>query len=480
MDPNSSLGKICLGENVIEISSNKVKGSRDWDSPEYEDTANNGGKKETKAMVFHKMDTEEVSDRFVSPCFVNGLEAYDGEINLGVEENMISNEYVVKLCMEREVKRGNKIVKKELIVALRAITNFGTGTITIYPDIDPFLEDIEEEEKIIDDRDQLLYFNLDDIPMLGGEEHLPFVCKIRKSSHNKKRAMGNLKLFYQDIGTSSSTGRHLTQEEAAKEALEINISQKFALLEEERPVLETMAYHDKNKKVLDGIWKDIVELDGMILKEEEVNENALADTGLEINTMLYQIYEKLGREEMKKVDKGITMINHTQAEAMRILTNVLCQVGVTTLIAKFLILYIPIDRDAPIVVGRGFLHTIGGIVNTLERLFSNFDGFCHQTFRATRSDVMRNEKSDSDDEEEYEIKSNKFGAPIYGLKPAPYLNCNDLTERSLALQTVTNPFRKISIWKKAVSFHGSLLVPLKHINWKPDYKGCYTKEEEET
>ncbi|GKD62448.1 hypothetical protein Tco_1299957, partial [Tanacetum coccineum] len=70
-------------------------------------------------MVFHQMDTEEVSDRFMSPCFVNGLEAYDGEINLGVEENMISNEYAVKLCLEHEVKRGNKVVKKKLIVALR-------------------------------------------------------------------------------------------------------------------------------------------------------------------------------------------------------------------------------------------------------------------------------------------------------------------------------------------------------------------------
>ncbi|GKF14103.1 reverse transcriptase domain-containing protein [Tanacetum coccineum] len=128
-------------------------------------------------MIFYKMDTEEVSDRFVTPCFVNGLEAYDGEINLGVEENMISNEYAVKLCLEHKVKRGNKIVKKELIVALRgeiyfvkfiinpkendvepgvifgrsflrmtkAIIDFEAGTIIIYPDIDPLLEDIEEE-----------------------------------------------------------------------------------------------------------------------------------------------------------------------------------------------------------------------------------------------------------------------------------------------------------------------------------------------
>nr|GEV43856.1 RNA-directed DNA polymerase [Tanacetum cinerariifolium] len=75
--------------------------------------------------------------------------------------------------------------------------------------------------------------------------------------------------------------------------------------------------------------------------------------------MSYRIYETLGREEMKKVDREITMINHTQAEAMGMLTNVLCQVGVTTIIAKFLILDIPIDRDAPLV-------TMGTLDNEVE------------------------------------------------------------------------------------------------------------------
>nr|GEX80885.1 hypothetical protein [Tanacetum cinerariifolium] len=461
MDPNSSLGKNFLGENVVEISNDNVEGSRDWDSPEYQDTANSGGKKEKKSMVFDKMDTEEVSDRFVAPCFVNGLEAYDGEIIIEVEENMISNELAVKLCLEHEVKRGNKMVKKELIVALRgelyfvkfiinpekddvepevifgrsflrmtkAITDFRARTITIYPALDLFLEDIKEEEKSLDDWDHLLDFIL-------------MIC------HR----------------TSSSADGHLTQEEAVKEALAIRISQNFTLLEEVRPLLETMAYHDKHKKVLYDIWKDKVELDGMIVKEEEeaikrlkVNENALADTELDINTMPCRIYEQLGREEMKKVDRGITMINHTHAEAMDI----------------------PIDRDARIVVGRGFLYTIGGIVNTPERHFSTFNGFCHQTFRAARSNVLRTTKSDSDDEEEYEIKKNKFGASIYGPEPAPYMDCNNPTG-SLALQAVINPFQKISVWKEAVSFLGSLPVPLKHVNWKPDYKGCYTKEEEAT
>ncbi|GJW83825.1 hypothetical protein Tco_0156970 [Tanacetum coccineum] len=138
---------------------------------------------------------------------------------------------------------------------------------------------------------------------------------------------------------------------------------------------------------------------------------------------------------------------------MGMLTNVLCQIEVTILIAKFLILDIQIDRDAPIVVGRGFLRTIGGLVYNPKRLFSTFDGFCHQTFRAARFDVMRNAESDSDEEEKCEIKRNKFGAPIYGLKPAPNLN---------------------------FSFLGSLPVPLKQVNWKPNYKGCYTKDEEAT
>nr|GFA73703.1 hypothetical protein [Tanacetum cinerariifolium] len=102
-----------------------------------------------------------------------------------------------------------------------------------------------------------------------------------------------------------------------------------------------MAYHDSYKKVLDEVWKDNVELDGKIVKEKEeavkrikgealkekddprafifpirlegkVNENALTDTWSDINTISYWIYETLRREEIKKVDRGITMINITK------------------------------------------------------------------------------------------------------------------------------------------------------------------------
>nr|GEX61259.1 hypothetical protein [Tanacetum cinerariifolium] len=186
-----------------------------------------------------------------------------------------------------------------------------------------------------------------------------------KSSRNKKRAMENLNFFYLDVGTSSSVGVKRIKGEALKE------------------------------KDDSGAFIFPIRLEG------QVNKNALADTGSDINSMPYRIYETLGREDMK----------------------------------KFLILDIPIDRDSPIIVGRGFLRTIGCIVNTPERLFLTFDGLCRQTFRAARSDFMTKAESDSDDGEDYQIKSNKFRASIYGPKPTPYLNCSDPDERSLAIQT---------------------------------------------
>ncbi|GJT97495.1 ribonuclease H-like domain-containing protein [Tanacetum coccineum] len=445
MDPNLSLGKIFLGDNVIEISSDKIEGSGDWNSLEYQDTAGSKGKKVMNALSFYRMETDEISERYIAPCFVNGLEAYDGEVNLEFDENLISNEftgelYFVKFIInpEEDDFEPGVILGRSFLRLDKGVVDFGNGVFIIYPKPNPFEEDSEKTGKSSNDWDQLLDFNFDDVPKFG--EELPlFVCKMGKNNHNKKQATENLNFFYQDIGTSSSAGGHSTEEDAAKDAIAIRMSQNFALLEEERPIIETMAYNDKYTKILDEVWKDNVELDGMIVKKEEeaVNENALADTGSDINTMPYQIYEQLGREDMKKVDRGITMINHTPTEAMGILTNVLCQVGVTTLIAKFLILDILIDRYSLIVVGRGFLRTIGGIVNAPKRLFSTFDGFCHQTFRAARSDFMRNAESDSDDEEACQIKRNKFEAPIYRPKHAPYLNCNDPDERSLALQTTS-------------------------------------------
>ncbi|GJV93379.1 hypothetical protein Tco_1541192, partial [Tanacetum coccineum] len=142
------------------------------------------------------------------------------------------------------------------------------------------------------------------------------------------------------------------------------------------------------------------------------------------------------------------MLDHSKAEPMRLLTNILCQVGVTTIIAKFLILDMPIDINTPILVGRGFLHTCGGIVNTIDNIKSTFDGICHQTFRAAKTRLDTAE-SDSDDEEKYAFQRNKFGAPIYEPKPA----------------------RKLLVFLDHCMLHFN-------VKWKPDYTGCFNKKED--
>ncbi|GJY39926.1 hypothetical protein Tco_0426290 [Tanacetum coccineum] len=155
-----------------------------------------------------------------------------------------------------------------------------------------------------------------------------------------------------------------------------------------------MNYHDKYKKIIDEVWKDKVELNGKIVKEEE------------------EAVKRIKGEALKEKDDPGAFIFPIRLEG-QVNENALADTGCWS----------------------GFLRTISGIVNTPERLFSTFDGFCHQTFRAASSDVMRNAESDSDDEEEYQIKRNKFGAPIYGPKPAPYLNCTNPEDRSSAIQT---------------------------------------------
>nr|GEW55078.1 hypothetical protein [Tanacetum cinerariifolium] len=354
VDPNSSVGKTCIGENITEISSEKAKGHRDWNSPKYHDTTNSRGKKEMKALIFHKIDTKVISDRYVALCAVNGLEAYDGQINLGIEENMISNEFAVKLCLDHEVKCRHKVVKKELIVALRGeiyfvkfiinpeeddvdpgvvlgrsfmhltkgITDFGNGTIKIYPKLDPFLDSSREEEKIVDDWDLLLDdLNFGDILDIKGVEVPPFVCKMGKNSRNTRKQLKKYQLIYSDM--------------------------------EERPAIETMAYNNKYKKILDGICLDKIKLDGEMKKEEEeaiinikgdaliekedpkafvilirlegkINLNALADSSSDSNAMPYHVYKELGREEVQDVKRGITMLNHSKAEPMGLLKDLLC------------------------------------------------------------------------------------------------------------------------------------------------------------
>ncbi|GJR01821.1 hypothetical protein Tco_0524805 [Tanacetum coccineum] len=172
-----------MGEDNRISLNDGIESHGEWETLECQDTTSSKQKKEAKAFTFYRMEAEEVSERYIAPCFVNGIEAYDGEINLREDKNMNSNEFTVKLYLEHEVKDGDKVLKKELIVALRgeiyfvkfiinpeeddiepgvilgrsfmrltkSIADFGNGIITIYPELYPFLDNSDETEKSEDD-----------------------------------------------------------------------------------------------------------------------------------------------------------------------------------------------------------------------------------------------------------------------------------------------------------------------------------------
>ncbi|GJX17974.1 hypothetical protein Tco_0218806 [Tanacetum coccineum] len=64
--------------------------------------------------------------------------------------------------------------------------------------------------------------------------------------------------------------------------------------------------------------------------EGRFDTHALADTGSNINIIPYRIFEELRREHVKQVSHNVSMLNHSKAEPMGMLKDILCQVDVTS------------------------------------------------------------------------------------------------------------------------------------------------------
>nr|GEW97864.1 hypothetical protein [Tanacetum cinerariifolium] len=305
------------------------------------------------------METDEVSERYITLYFVEGLDAYDGITNLEYEKNMISNEFAVKLRLPYELKKNReRVASREVLIILKGELYFVIINDDSNDEIDALLASID----------------VDDLPPLEITDMPPFVYKMGKSSRNKKKPSKNYKMSY--------NGKY--------------------------------GFH------------------------------ALVDIGSNINVMPYRIYKNLGREKVNPLKHKIIMLDHSKAEPMGRLLDVLYQVGVTTRLASFLLLDIPIDCDVSIAVRRRFLHTYRAIINTIKGTTSTFDGIVHQKFYVENVRNAHTE-SDSDDDEEYCLKRDDIGKPIYGLSRAKYLSYDDLLHRALALQEALNPFKTICV-----------------------------------
>ncbi|GKB45482.1 RNA-directed DNA polymerase, eukaryota [Tanacetum coccineum] len=207
MDLNTSIGRLCLGKNDRITLNNEVESEGKWYTSEYCDTADSGNKKEIKSFTFYRMEMEEISEPYITLCFVDGLHAYDGEINLTYEKNMISNEFAIKLCLDYEEKEGQTFAKKELLVALRGelyfvkfiinpeeddvqpgvvfgrsflrltkgIIDFENGIITDYPYIITFNDNSDDYLDTI-----LANIDVSDLPPLDISDIPPFMCSTGK------------------------------------------------------------------------------------------------------------------------------------------------------------------------------------------------------------------------------------------------------------------------------------------------------------
>ncbi|GKD98065.1 hypothetical protein Tco_1381962 [Tanacetum coccineum] len=325
MDQKTNDGRLSLGEDNQESMDVINKGKDQWTGPEYHDTAESA-KKSSKLLFFYRM--EENEERYSAPCHVGGLHAYDGEINLAYEKNMLSNEYAVKMCLDIEEIDGEKVVRREMLVTLKGefyfvkfiinpeeddtepcvilgrsflklakgVVDFGNGIITMQPDPDFFGDDSDEEEE----HEWESIFDLEEIKEPTPTEPRPYVCNMGKSTRNKRRALGGFQTSYPDEGPSWSNGTPLTQEEMVRQDLVRSICEKR--------LLEEMGNEqDKLKGIIDRKKETIDEVIGEVLKEREdpgafiipiridarVNLSVLIDTASEVNMIPYPVYQKL-------------------------------------------------------------------------------------------------------------------------------------------------------------------------------------------
>ncbi|GKA62104.1 hypothetical protein Tco_0761623 [Tanacetum coccineum] len=134
--------------------------------------------------------------------------------------------------------------------------------------------------------------------------------------------------------------------------MEEDLYERIMILNEKRPIIKTLKYSDKHKKVLYSVQLNKLKIDREFKLEEEM----------------------VGEELIKDV---------------------------------------PVDQNVPIIVGRSFIYACGEIMNTIKGKMTTFDGFVHQQYDVVKLRTNHTE-SDSDDDEDYYLKRDEMGKPFYG------------------------------------------------------------------
>ncbi|GJW42372.1 reverse transcriptase domain-containing protein [Tanacetum coccineum] len=95
--------------------------------------------------------------------------------------------------------------------------------------------------------------------------------------------------------------------------------------------------------------------------------NALADLGASINLMPYSLYVKLSLETLKPTKISVRLADRSFQYPIRIVENMLVEIGKFTFPVDFVILEIEEDSKVPLILGRSFLHTANAVIRVKQK-----------------------------------------------------------------------------------------------------------------
>ncbi|GJY99320.1 hypothetical protein Tco_0516750 [Tanacetum coccineum] len=223
--------------------------------------ADNGKKNETKAYTFYRMENEEVYERLTYEVMMNGDKVMDRKLLILIKGELYFVDFIVN--PEDDVEPC-VIFGQSFLKLVKSIIDFGNGILTIWPEAITIVSDDDELDAL------LASINIDELLPNDITNFPPFVCNIGKGLRNNKKPTKTYKMTYDGEGPSLTVNHPKTQEELTKEELEGDLYKRVMLLNEKRPIIETLKYCDKHKMLLDCVLLNKLKLDGELELEEEI------------------------------------------------------------------------------------------------------------------------------------------------------------------------------------------------------------------
>lgn len=97
MDPNSSIGRMCLDKGNCLAENDQVETEETWQGAVTFDITDMGKKNKQRIHIFHRMETDECYMKFITPCHVENIYTNDVMADLDYSRNYMSKELMKRL-----------------------------------------------------------------------------------------------------------------------------------------------------------------------------------------------------------------------------------------------------------------------------------------------------------------------------------------------------------------------------------------------